>query len=330
MKRSALEYLWIGGAPVDAACLQGFVAEGDEIIDGVLHAGGDWYRIEHGILDVLPPALASHEARDRFAREYGLSAAAAVAPDVEADRHKRAQIDFFREESAAYDRQVSDRPFYVASDRISFADWADELRSPGLVCDIGAGTGRIALPLAKRGLTVVATDASEEMLRIGRERAVKAGLADRITFVLADAEHLPFRSGLFDAAAGYGVLHHVPNPGAVVAQAGRILRPAGRWLSYDPHRSNVRGLFDWTMRLATLYQELASPNPLIHPSDVDAWCRGAGIEPQIKLHFFLPPHLLNLCSPTTAERWLRWSDRLFNQVGAGSLAGVIVVSGTKA
>jgi SAM-dependent methyltransferase len=49
-------------------------------------------------------------------------------------------------------------------------------RYGGPVLEIGAGTGRIALPLARRGYDVVALDRSEAMVAVGREAATGAGL----------------------------------------------------------------------------------------------------------------------------------------------------------
>lgn len=329
MRAAALEYLSFGGIQPAPADLQVFRAEGDEVVDGALWVNQRWFRIEHGILDALPAPLASGAARRAFAERHGLSAASAAGAEaVDETVRKVEQIEFFREDAPRYDHDVSLRSFYVASDRISYGDWIKTV--PGqLVCDIGAGTGRLTLPMAERGLTVVSTDISEEMVRLGRQRAVAAGVLDRITFVLADAEELPFKSGIFDAASCYGALHHVPNPGALVEEAGRLLRDGGRWLSYDPHRSAVRFIFEWTMRVRELYAELANGNPLISRDDVLQWCRRAGIRPDVKLHFFLPPHVLTLLPPDTVERLLRLSDRVFNGIGLGSFAGVIIVTGTK-
>ena len=330
MRASALRFLRINGTTPRPSDLTIFTSDGDDVVDGVLRVGGSCYRVEDGILDALPETLAPSAARARFAARYGLeSGLASSAPKTEDEVRKVEQIDFFRDDAAVYDRDVAGRSFYVASDRISFGDWAASLRPDAVVCDIGAGSGRITVPLVNQGLQVVATDVSEEMLRIARQRVLAAGAGARTTFVVADAEHLPLGDGLFDAAACYGVLHHVPNPEVVVQEAGRILRPGGRWLSYDPHQSKVRFLFDWAMKVSTLYVELASANPMITRADAAAWCRKAGIEASIRLHFFLPPHLLNVLSPGAAEWWLRLSDRVFNRVGLGSWAGVIVVVGHK-
>jgi SAM-dependent methyltransferase len=141
---------------------------------------------------------------------------------------------------------------------------------------------------------------------------------------------LPLNDAQFDAAVCYGALHHVPNPAAVVAEASRVLVPGGHWLSYDPHRSKVRFLFDWAMRMVTLYEELASKNDLLSQPDLERWCRDVGIVPVSKLHFFLPPHVLAPFPPAAAEWCLRSSDAVFNAIGLGSFAGVIAVRGRKA
>ena len=56
----------------------------------------------------------------------------------------------------------------------------------GPVVELGAGTGRIAIPTAQAGKDVIAVDLSEAMLAEARKRAADAGVADRITFVEHD------------------------------------------------------------------------------------------------------------------------------------------------
>jgi ubiquinone/menaquinone biosynthesis C-methylase UbiE len=58
--------------------------------------------------------------------------------------------------------------------------------APGPVVELGAGTGRIAIPTAQAGKDVIAVDLSEAMLAEARKRAVQAGVADRISFIEAD------------------------------------------------------------------------------------------------------------------------------------------------
>lgn len=325
-----LHWLSLDGATPTRDDVRMFDANGDDVIEGAIVTSKGWYRIENGILDALPDALAVPDVRRSFAARHNLpypeEARRSAASD---DKAKVEQREFFKADSAVYDRDVSNRSFYVASDRICFGDWLMALKPASAVCDIGAGSGRVSIPLAARGHDVLSTDISEEMMLIGRQRVVEAGLATRMTSVLADAEHLPLNAGIFEAAVCYGALHHVPNPAAVVAEASRILVDGGLWLSYDPHRSKVRFLFDWAMRVVKLYDELASDNLLLSRPDLERWCRDVAIAPSTQLHFFLPPHLLAPLPPSAAEWCLRRSDALFNAIGLGSFAGVIAVAGRK-
>jgi SAM-dependent methyltransferase len=66
------------------------------------------------------------------------------------------------------------------------------LQAGGPVLELGCGTGRIALPLGRAGVTVVGLDRSLAMLDRARRRVRRARLADHIHLVRADIRHLPF------------------------------------------------------------------------------------------------------------------------------------------
>ena len=68
--------------------------------------------------------------------------------------------------------------------------WLELARSqPGPILDVGAGTGRVALHLARKGHDVTALDLEPELLDALRERALSAGLS--VATVVADAAALP-------------------------------------------------------------------------------------------------------------------------------------------
>lgn len=97
---------------------------------------------------------------------------------------------------------------------------------PGMrVLDLAAGTGTSSAAIAKHGAHVTASDFSEGMLAVGRER--HAG-NDLIDFVWADATALPFEDNSFDAATiSYG-LRNVQNPKQALAEMFRVVKPGGR------------------------------------------------------------------------------------------------------
>jgi ubiquinone/menaquinone biosynthesis C-methylase UbiE len=101
------------------------------------------------------------------------------------------------------------------------------------VLEIGFGTGHGLLALAT-GVgdsgKVYGLDLSEGMLRIARQRAEHAGLADRIDLRLGDATALPFEANSFDAAFMSFVLElfDTPEIPIVLGECQRVLHGSGR------------------------------------------------------------------------------------------------------
>jgi ubiquinone/menaquinone biosynthesis C-methylase UbiE len=93
------------------------------------------------------------------------------------------------------------------------------------VLDLGCGTGRHALWLARRGAHVTAVDFSEGMLARARR---KPGAA-RIRFLVHDVHRrLPFPDRAFDLVVSGLVLEHVRDLRRFFGEARRVLRPGGR------------------------------------------------------------------------------------------------------
>ena len=103
-----------------------------------------------------------------------------------------------------------------------------------VVGDLGAGTGETTLQLAPFVDTVIAVDESDAMLDTARERLV--GL-ENVEVREGRLEALPVTDGELDAATLVLVLHHLGDPLAAIAEAGRALADGGRILIVDmlPH-----------------------------------------------------------------------------------------------
>ncbi len=90
------------------------------------------------------------------------------------------------------------------------------------VADVGTGTGRAAIALARAGAVVVGLDASDEMLAVARARAAASGI--RAEFVSGDAHALPLADRSVDAAVCLRVIMHTPDWRRCVAEVCRISR----------------------------------------------------------------------------------------------------------
>jgi ubiquinone/menaquinone biosynthesis C-methylase UbiE len=133
----------------------------------------------------------------------------------------------WNEIAAVYDRT---RAFPGDGERAVPAEIARTLRALGAarILDLGCGTGRYALPLARSGLRVVGADRSAEMLEVlQRKRA-----DERLAIVRCDAEALPFRRA-FDAVLFAHFLHLVPSIETLAGQLGRVLLPGAHLVLVD-------------------------------------------------------------------------------------------------
>ena len=102
-------------------------------------------------------------------------------------------------------------------------------RNPRRILDVASGTGDLALALARRmkEAKVTGADISEGMLAIAREKAGRAGLADRTEFVAGDAEALDFADGSFDAATVAFGVRNFGDIDAGLREIRRVLRSGG-------------------------------------------------------------------------------------------------------
>jgi SAM-dependent methyltransferase len=91
----------------------------------------------------------------------------------------------------------------------------------GAVVDLGCGTGLISRRISERGFDVLGVDTSVAMLR----RAERVGRTRRT--LRADAARTAMSSGGMQAAVAVNLLHLHPDPGAVLAEAVRLVAPAG-------------------------------------------------------------------------------------------------------
>ncbi len=136
----------------------------------------------------------------------------------------------YSSQAATYDRTRA------ASSPVLGALGAALAGSPGTrLADIGGGTGNYALALGRDGWEPVVVDRSPEMLAFAARKGLRT--------VAAAAESLPFADESFDAAMLVSMLHHVADPGVVLGEARRILRPGGRMAVMVFTREDIDGLW---------------------------------------------------------------------------------------
>ena len=129
------------------------------------------------------------------------------------------------------------------------------------VLDVAAGTGNAAIPAARNGAHVSASDLTPELLQAGSQHARAEGL--ELEWVTADAEELPFEDESFDIVMSSIGVMFAPRHQAAADELVRVCRPGG-----------TIGLLSWTPEgmLGALFRTMgpfapppppgASPAPL--------------------------------------------------------------------
>ena len=100
----------------------------------------------------------------------------------------------------------------------------------GLILDAGTGSGRFAIPLAKKpGNSVVALDYSKEMLDQNRMLSAQQGVKT-IEYIQGDIEHLMFPDNHFDAVVSITVIRHFPEWQNILKEYARVLKSGGKMI----------------------------------------------------------------------------------------------------
>ncbi len=98
--------------------------------------------------------------------------------------------------------------------------------------EIGVGTGALLVDLAGNGRDVVGVDHSPAMLEEARLRLLRSGISG-IDLRLGEMAHLPLPDRSVGCVIANMVLHHAPDPLAVISETGRVLVPGGLLLIAD-------------------------------------------------------------------------------------------------
>jgi ubiquinone/menaquinone biosynthesis C-methylase UbiE len=243
-------------------CGRGFLALPSEPTQ-VLRCGvcAAVYPVAHGVIDLLPGGTATRGLAQRA---------------LESER----VVDFYesrwwrRSLLAAFALGISFEQEHERISRIA------KVQRGETVLDLGCGTGLYTRPFAQRarpGL-VVGLDSSLAMLRAAAQRARQHTLSN-VVLIRGTAVRLPFPSARFDVVNCCGALHLFPNPGRVLREIHRVLKPGGRFTAATS-RWNRGPLAGWTAN--------AIANMLgIHPfsrSELEARCHRAGLE-EVTFHY---------------------------------------------
>ena len=183
--------------------------------------------------------------------------------------------DFFSANATVYDER--DRPFLSDEVALRLATAAN-IAANARVLDVGAGTGRVAIPLARVGCDVVGVDRAGAMLSVLGSKMAGVPLRRAV----ADGARLPFSDERFDAVIVARLLYLTPDWRDVLREAIRVVKPGGRVLHEWGNGDDTEELVHLRERARALFERAGAHDPF-HPgarseADIDRFLTDAGLQ----------------------------------------------------
>lgn len=200
------------------------------LVDERRDAGFTYFRLAPGLqsgqngFGPLWPLLQSH-----------FQAVAATA-DGRADDARLEEVRRVRKEN--FDEHGADDERRQIVPGRSWAAWAralGHLLPPMVVADLGCGDGYLTVEASRFAKKVIAVDRSDTALARARAMAARRKLRN-VEWKRGELEQLPLKDASVDVALLSQALHHAADPSTALAEAVRILRPAGRVLLLELRR----------------------------------------------------------------------------------------------
>jgi 2-polyprenyl-3-methyl-5-hydroxy-6-metoxy-1,4-benzoquinol methylase/uncharacterized protein YbaR (Trm112 family) len=293
-----------------------------------------WYPLDDYVLDLEPQALQDAPDRASFRSRFqtelennGLSIREndVGSGDFSAQRKQRQHFDAYAESESQSYRNYALQPFWRSVDELTFSRWAPKIPANSHLLDIGCANGRSSLYWARRGVCVTGFDISKKLIREAVHIAQAEGLDRHATYFVGDGRHPPIRDECFDHALTYGVLHHLPEPGAVCHEIQRLLKKGGTHFGSENNQSFFRGIFDTLMKLNPLWNEEAGEQPLISKAMLSNWTNGLAVRIESRTIVYVPPHLCNWLGRRASYHLLRITDGVAAKLGPlGEQGGLLV------
>ncbi|MFN8380019.1 MAG: methyltransferase domain-containing protein [Anaerolineae bacterium] len=156
--------------------------------------------------------------------------------------------------------------------------------------EVGAGFGRLSDEFAAFD-QVVLLDYSFSQLQYAQEHH---GRSSHFVYVAADAYHLPFKPGVFDAATMIRVIHHMANVQKVLDQVGRVLIKDGVFILEHANKRHLKAIARYAMKKQAWNPHSHEPVEFVelnfdfHPQYISHALEGAGfrVERRVPVSFF--------------------------------------------
>ncbi|MGF1765345.1 class I SAM-dependent methyltransferase [Aliivibrio kagoshimensis] len=154
-------------------------------------------------------------------------------------------------------------------------DKLKSLSDTGNVLELGCGNGTYTECFIESASAIVATDVSEQMISITRERFKHQ---DIVQVEKADCFNLSYQNDSFDTVFMANLLHVIPNPEVALAECFRVLKDDGRVIisSFTLHNMNLINKLLLKYRYSRKYGAKSSSTFILTPDMAEAMTISSG------------------------------------------------------
>lgn len=137
------------------------------------------------------------------------------------------KIKYYEAEAQTYDESRSQQmKFLWKIQKKMVCDLCEDIKGKRLL-EIGVGTGRFSIELAKKGANMMSLDPANAMLQITKEKTYRNNINNKISLIKGDGNNLPFKDCSFDGIICLHVLVHLPTYRDVLKEMRRVTKRNG-------------------------------------------------------------------------------------------------------
>ena len=121
------------------------------------------------------------------------------------------------------------------------------------VLEVGCGAGVDLVRFARGGAAVTGVDLARSAIELAAANFAQQGLTADLR--VADGEQLPFPDAAFDLVFAHGVVQYTPNPGTLVEEVRRVLKPGGEAIFQVYNRHSWLNVLSKVMKVGLEHED---------------------------------------------------------------------------